>query len=386
MNLKHILKAAFFTPGLNNRWGLPLLFVGIPGGGKSTQLESESRALGLHAETLISSLRDPTDFGGMPFIGTKDGQTTFQLAAMPWVHRAADAGHAAVLFDEINTAPQSVFASLLRVILEGVVGDYRLPSTVRFVAAMNPVECSAGGNDIPPPLANRFGHIRFENPDAQAWTSWLLGGAAPAGQERLDPKAEEARVMDEWPTAWAKARGTVSGFVRARPNLLHKMPTAFDPGASMAWPSPRTWEMATRALAGSEVHALDQTNTEVLVEAFVGTAAASEFITYLAKLDLPDPADVLDGKVQFKHEPSRLDRTAAVLDSCAALVSSPTAPKRNARADVLWRLLGDIGKSALDVIVPCGVTLVKAQLLTPASKPVLVQLQPVLKAAGITGA
>lgn len=385
MNIQNILKAAFFTPGVYGRWGLPLLITGIPGGGKTATITDATTRCGMTSETLLASLREPTEFGGFPFISGTGDNMTIKLAAMPWVERAVAAKHAVVNCDEINTAPESVFAALLRVILEGVVGDVKLPSTVRFVACMNPPECSAGGRDIPAPLANRFGHLRFDNPDANLWANWLLAGNEHMG-EAMNPAAEEARVMALWPSAYAKSRGLVAGFIRTRPQLLHKMPQAFDPKASLAWPSPRTWEMAARSRAGAEIHGLDATDSEVLFEAFVGEGAASEFLTYVSKMDLPDPADVLDGKVQFTHEPTRLDRTVAVLDSCAALVSSPAAAKRAARADNLWKLLGEVAKQAIDLTVPCGVTLVKSKLLTPASKPVLRELQPILAAAGITGA
>ncbi len=52
---------------------------------------------------------------------------------------------------------------------------------------------------------------------------------------------EEERVMNAWPNAEAKAKGLVAGFLRRRPELLHKQPKADDPQASRAWPSRRTW-------------------------------------------------------------------------------------------------------------------------------------------------
>jgi len=385
MEMSKFLKAVWFTPGVKHRWGLPMLFEGKPGTAKTSMVEQAAVACGLHCEVLIGSLREPSDFLGLPIPEKAGDRTRTAYASPTWVDRVTKAGRAVVPFDEINTAPPATQAALLRVVLEGFVGDDKVPDTVRFVAMMNATEDAAGGWDLAPPLANRFGHFKWDVPDSETWGDWLLAGAnGHSSSEAFDPKAEEERVLKAWPTPWAKSRGLVAGFIRKRPELLFKMPNAGDPAASKAWPSPRTWEYAARAIAGSEVHELDEVNADALLAAFVGASAASEFTFYRKEADLPDPADLLDGKVTFKHEPKRLDRTVAVFSACAALVTSPKAEKQADRCAALWKMCAEVMKDAADVVVPAARALVRAKLSRVSeAKPVLVKLQPILAAAGI---
>lgn len=396
------LKASFFTPGVGGRWGIPILFEGQPGGGKTAMTQGAAHGFGLELLALVASLREPSDFLGLPIpqklskaqlikrygAGAEEAlagmDTLVTYSPAEWALKMAANGRGVVFFDEINTAPPAVQAALLRVILEGAVGEFQLPPGIRFVGAMNSTDDAAGGYDLAPPLANRFGHLRWEAPGPTDWTDWLM---TDVDREIKfgDAEAEERRVMAAWPSAFAKARGVISGFIRRRPDLLHKMPKAGDPKAGKAWPSHRSWEMASRALAASEIHDFDQGETEEFIGAFVGMEPIAEFATWLAEADLPDPADVLDGKVKFKHNEDRLDVSAAVLQSCAAFVSPENCDKRPARAEKLWTILGEMLDS-VDVIVPAARVLIKSKLggaQVKASRPVLLEVQPVLAAAGI---
>ena len=165
--------------------------------------------------------------------------------------------------------------------------------------------------------------------------------------------------------------------------MLMKMPKAGDPKGSKAWPSPRSWEMAARALAGAEVHGLGEADRELMIAAFVGAEPTNEFITWMIEADLPDPADVLDGRVKFKHDPQRLDRSVAVLSACAAFVAPTKSVKRKERAAKLWEILGEMNDQK-DIMVPAARTLVRARLASgEAARPVLLKLQPLLAAAGV---
>lgn len=383
MNLK-ILKTVFFTPGTNNRWGLPVILEGQPGTAKTSKIQELTNECGLDLQSVIASLREPSDFLGLPIPRQMDdGSTSVEYAAAKWAVDIREAKHGLVFFDEINTAPPAVQAALLRVVFEGVVGELQLPPEVRFIAAMNSTEDAAGGWDLAPPLANRFGHFKWDPPDAEDWGDWLLAGAGEDTAKPGSAAAEEKRVLKAWDGPWAQARGLIAGFIRRRPELLHKMPKPGDPKASKAWPSPRTWEMAARAHAGAQVHGLNDEDREHLIAAFIGVEPTNELCKWLHEADLPDPADILDGKEKFKHDAQRLDRTVAVLSACAAFVAPEKAAKRKARASKLWEILGEV-KDAKDVVVPACRTLVRARLTgMESARPVLLALQPVLRAAGV---
>jgi len=383
MEKKTMLHVAWFTPGSNGRWGLPLLLEGRPGTAKTAIIESAAAGFGLACETVIASLREPSDFLGLP-IPNKTGGVSYAPPA--WALRIADAVRGVVFLDELNTAPPAVQAALLRVVNDSVVGELRLPPGIRWIAAQNAVEESVGGYDLAPPTANRWGHVAWLSTTAEAFADWLIGHAGEVAKgEALDAAAEEARVESLFPAAFAKASGLVAAFVKRRGELLHKQPKTGDPKASKAWPSPRTWELATRALAGAEVHGLSLMDGEELLACFIGEGAAIEFSAWRTMVDLPDPAAVLDGKATFKHEAARLDRTIALLDSCAALVAPQAAEKRNERAAVLWTLLAALLGDAPDLIVPAARTLVGAKLVgMKEAREALKRVQPILAAAGMT--
>jgi hypothetical protein len=95
---------------------------------------------------------------------------------------------------------------------------------------------------------------------------------------------------------------------------------------------------------------------------------------------------VLDGKVPFTHNPKRLDRTAAVLGSCHALVCPANAEKRKERTQKLWSILSDkkLLDEAMDVAFGSVKALVGAKLhTTQVAYGVLGKMLPLLKAAGI---
>lgn len=401
MDIRKMLKALWFTPGIKGRWGLPVLFEGKPGTAKSAQVEAAAKSLGLHCETLIASLREPSDFLGLP-IPTEDA---VEYRVGVWARRLMQAKYGVGFLDELNTAAPAVQAALLRMVLDGVVGDLVLPNTIRWVGAQNAVGDAAGGWDLAPPLANRFGHFPWDVPSTDNWCEWLLGcndgvfmpvaPAKDAKPEKVEKHAkatnvasmaeqEEQAVLDVWIEPFARMRGSVSAFLHRRSELLHKQPQTGSAEASKAWPSPRTWEMAARAATGAEIHDLSEAERETLVAGFIGAGAAGEWFAFSRTMDLPDPADVLDEKVPFKYDPKRQDRVYAILSGCGALISDQKAPKQKDRGAVLWKILNTMVKDAADLCMPAARQLVAGGLAAlPEARPVLITMQPLLQAAGI---
>src|SRR5438094_5905781 len=107
---------------------VPVLLWGAPGTGKSSAVRKLAHAMNWPCETVIASIREPSDFAGLPIVA--DGAVRF--APPTWARRLAESGReGGLLFlDEISTAPPAVQAALLRVVLERVVGDLTLPDNV----------------------------------------------------------------------------------------------------------------------------------------------------------------------------------------------------------------------------------------------------------------
>lgn len=404
---QRVLWAALFAQGLNGRRGLPYVLVGEPGSAKTSSVRQLSAQANLAFEGVLGSLRSPIDFLGVPVPRrmqlnehtqhlSPDGDAEFtymHYAPAGFSMRAAMAKRAVILLDEVNTCPPSVQAALLRVLFEGVVGELELPPGVRMLLAMNETKDAAGGWDIAPPLANRMGWIEWSSPTPQEFTKFLLNGGrgvdlvrgadgewTPA--DKADPATEEAAVDALWPKAWASAVGEVSGFLHRRAELLLKRGKEGD----RQWPSPRTWELTTRALTGSYVYDLSEIEREMACAAFVGSGAFGEFFAWRKEADLPDPEALLDGLVTFKHTPARLDRTAAVLTACTAIVTPDNAPSRKERSGRLWSLIRGMTADATDVCLPSVVALCNARLMNghPEAYHVLANIEPVMSAAGIT--
>jgi MoxR-like ATPase len=371
-----------------DRWGLPLILWGAPGTAKSATIVELARLYGLPCEVLTPGERGEGAFGVTPVPEQLPGNGTVLRYPPPeWIEnlRAEDGEERGIVFvDETNSAPPALQPALLGLIQERRIGGHQLGPRVRVLGAANPVSQSAGGWDLAAPVANRCGHVDWPAPSAEEWGAWLTGqaGAQEAGR---DATVEEEMVLASWPEAWALAAGTVAAFLKTRSELLHKMPADGSPEQGRAWPSPRTWEYAARALASARVHKLGEEDESELVASFIGVAAAGELFTWILEADLPDPAALLDGAVTFAPDPRRLDRTEAVLSACAALVTPGKADKRQARASSLWTLCTLVAGQAKDAVIPAAIALCRAGLQgVKEAKPVLAALHDVISAAEAT--
>lgn len=342
---------------------IPTIVWGAPGIGKTSAIYSIADGLGLHAECIIASLREPSDFAGLPIVA---GQRVV-LAPPAWAERIVarheEGGASILFFDEISTAPPATQAALLRVVLERQVGDLKLPDDTAIVAAANPAEMAAGGWDLSAPLANRFCHITA-GVDAGAWAEGIVGGF----------ETPVPRLPSTWQEYLPQARATVAGFIKRRPGLLLAIPNS-ESERGQAWPSPRSWEMATRALA---VTLATGEQDLALVAGCVGGAAVAELANYIRELDLPDPEELLADPDSFVM-PARGDIAYATLAAVAAAARTNMTVERWLAA---WQIIRKAADSAPDVAASAARSLARAH---NSSLPVpnITNLAPVLRAAGL---
>ena len=380
MNFTKMIRAMLFTPGLSGRWGLNILIEGKPGIAKSALIKKIATESGLNLEAIIASTRCPEDFAGMPVADLENKR----LTRLPdrWIRSLIDADGGLAFLDEFSNTPNSVGAALLRLVNEGEAGDEHLPRRLRFIAAQNPAASSADGHDLSPAGANRWVHVSWTGPTVDEWSDWMLGGASDITETPVDARAEEARVMALWPEPFAKARGLVTSFIKAMPSELHNQPAESDPRSSKGWASHRSWEMVTRIIAGAEIHGLSEEEKQTLITGAVGEAAAIKLMQFSNDNDLPSPADILDGKIDFIPD-HKLDRTIAVYNSCVALLTSQPE-KMPARTPVMWKLLAKQVGVKTDLIVSAVRSLIIANVPDCAeSKKVKIAIHPVLEAAGM---
>src|ERR687886_1438906 len=80
---------------------VPVLLWGGPGTGKSSAVRDLATTMGWPCEVVIASIREPSDFAGLPVVA--DGGVRF--APPRWAQRLGAAGHGILFLDEISTAP-----------------------------------------------------------------------------------------------------------------------------------------------------------------------------------------------------------------------------------------------------------------------------------------
>ena len=318
---------------------VPLILWGNPGQGKTKGLEALAAGRGWHLETVIASIREPADFAGLPVVGP-DGSV--HLAPPSWARRlaaAAAAGKTGLLFfDELSTAVPATQAALLRVINDRVVGDLPLPPGTRIAAAANDAAQAADGWDLAAPTANRFLHLSYALPADVVADGFMLTW----------PEVPQLSPVD-LPAHRGRAAIAIASFLRARPLLVTVIPDSAA-AAGKAYPTPRSWEMAMKLLATSWSVSAPKGVVATLLAGAVGDAAASELISYLNALDLPDPEQVLADPEGFVL-PERADVAYAVGGSVLLAVENhPTAERWAAYGKLLARL-ASTGRADISVVL-----------------------------------
>lgn len=186
-------------------------------------------------------------------------------------------------------------AALLRLVLERKVGAHPLLPTVRIAAAANPPELTASGWELSAPLANRFVHIQW-NLESETYLHALESDFSTAKLPEIDPQQFQERV--------AYWRYIVQGYLK-RGGALYSQPAEDE----YAYATPRSWDFAIALMAGCDVlgyaprpdtrQSGQNTNPFIrLVYGCVGSGTAQAFLGHIRNLRIPDPQDVLEGKVQ----------------------------------------------------------------------------------------
>jgi ATPase family protein associated with various cellular activities (AAA) len=346
---------------------VPVLLWGAPGTGKTSAIRAMAETMGLPCETVIASIREPSDFAGLPVISDK----TVHFAPPRWAQRLAEAGTGILFLDELSTAPPAVQAALLRVVLERTVGDLALPADVAVVAAANPPEQAADGWDLSAPLANRLCHLSWETTPKSIADGLASGWSAP----------DVPLLPDGWESGELLNRGLVATFLRARPALAIAPPTDAT-AAGRGWPSPRTWEMAARLVTAAAAAGAGDQARSALIRGAVGEGAGVEFLAWVTEMDLPDPEAVLADPASFRL-PERGDRAYAALASIAAAVAALPTPDRWIAG---WRVLGSCAETAPDVAATAAMVLAKCRppdLEAGQMPPEIKMFLPLIRDAGL---
>jgi hypothetical protein len=272
----------------------PVMLWGPPGVGKSRIAAAVAEHHRVPLVDIRLSQMEPTDLRGIPY--RQDDRVLWSVPAL-LPDRERHGARGILFLDEITSAPPTVTASAYQLILDRRLGEYTVPPGWALFAAGNRHGDRGVSYVMPAPLANRFTHYEIE-PHLDDWVQW-------AHDTGIDPR--------------------IVAFLRFRTDLLFQ----FDPArASAAFPSPRSWEYADRAL-----RKFRDCPTLMLdaLQACVGAAAGIEVMAFIEHMAaMPDIEAIATGR--SSDMPLGLDMQYGL---AAALVRRAQAACRSGEGDAV---------------------------------------------------
>lgn len=281
--------------------GLPLktfpavMLWGAPGIGKSQAVRQLAESLESRTgkRVVITDVRlllfNPIDLRGIP---TANADKTLAVWLKPSIFKMDESKNVVnILFlDELTAAPQSVQAAAYQIALDRIIGEHKLPENCIVIAAGNRLTDKSVAFKMPKALCNRLMHIEVEC-SYESWREWAVRSGV------------ENRIL---------------GFLSFRRSFL----MTDDPNEDVAYPTPRSWEMASNVLRFVQP---DLKAAMPMIAGLVGNGAASELKNWCSVYrDLPSIADIFDGK------PAAVPQNT---DALYALAASITAYAREHKDD-----------------------------------------------------
>ena len=243
----------------------PIFIWGPPGIGKSDIVSQISEDIDAYMIDVRLSLWEPTDIKGVPYYAANDNTMKWAPPAeLPDAKMAKKYKKIVLFLDEMNSAAPAVQAAAYQLILNRKVGTYKLPDNVLIVAAGNREADKGVTYRMPAPLANRFVHLELKV-DFDDWFSWAVKNS----------------IHED-----------VVGYLTFAKKDLYD----FDPKSpSRSFATPRSWAFVSELLEDDD----DENTTTDLVSGSVGEGLAVKFMAHRKVASkLPDPVDILNGKVK----------------------------------------------------------------------------------------
>ena len=244
----------------------PIFIWGPPGIGKSEVVHQIGDE---YKKSLVIDIRlslwEPTDIKGIPYFDAVQGRMVWAPPVELPDEATAKKYDIIILFmDEMNSAPPAVQAAAYQLILNRRVGTYHLPKNVVIVAAGNREADKGVTYRMPAPLANRFVHLEL-SVNFDDWFQWAVTN---------------------------DIHEDVVGYLTFAKKDLYD----FDPKSpSRSFATPRSWSFVSELLEDDD----DENTTTDLVSGAVGEGLAVKFMAHRKVASkLPDPIDILNGKVK----------------------------------------------------------------------------------------
>lgn len=261
---------------------IPVMLWGPPGIGKSSIIHQIASETSNKVIDLRLAQLEPTDLRGVPMPNRDSGRAEWFLPAF-WPTPATEDttrtvvaedgttsqvpvkagccvdGPGVIFLDEIEKAPVSVKNASLQLVLDRMVGTYKLPDDWAIVCAGNREEDGAFSQPLGSALSNRMIHLEVE-PDVDAWATW----------------AREHDVSED-----------IIGFLHFKPELLYKLTEEH------AFPTPRSWVIGSKLISSVKSN---RDQKELLASA-VGRGASQEYTVWANVYRSVDPEAILNGQL-----------------------------------------------------------------------------------------
>jgi len=250
----------------------PMFVWGPPGIGKSETFEQIKNAYIEQGKTcaLIDcrlALWDPTDLKGYPYFDQTANKMRFSAPdELPDEEMAKQYDIIILFLDELNGASPATQAAAYQLVLNRAIGKYQLPDNVVIAAAGNRDTDKGVTYRMPKPLANRFLHYEVKV-DFNTWQDWAI-------KNQIHPD--------------------VVGYLTTFKNDLYN----FDASSNeRSFATPRSWTFVSETI--SDVEGFTEEEVTDMVAAGIGEGLALKFKAHReVSGTLPNPSDILDGKVK----------------------------------------------------------------------------------------
>jgi len=256
------------------RAGLVPFLMSPPGIGKSDLAHQIAKKYGLFVIDIRLSTYDPSDLNGFPFLQQIKGIQKAGYVPMntfPIEGEEPPEGYKGwmILLDEFNSAPITVQAAAYKLILDRMVGQYRLHKKVVIMAAGNRMMDKAITNRIGTAMQSRvitlLVKVCFD-----AWMDWAI-------THDIDHR--------------------VISFLKVQPNLLHN----FNPDhQELTFACPRTWHFTSKIIKPWPMVTLDKL---AVLAGTTGEGSARQFLAYneiYANPDFPTLERILEDPKQCR--------------------------------------------------------------------------------------
>lgn len=240
--------------------GLVPMLHGSPGLGKSAVVRQIAKQYKLKLIDLRLSQCEPTDLLGFPFM--QNGRSGYApMDTFPLEVDPIPAGYEGWLLflDELPSAPIAVQAASYKLILDRMVGLYKLHPKVAVVGAGNLETDGAIVNPISTALASRMLHL-FVEFNVKDWLNW-------AHENQFDHR--------------------ITSFIEFRPDKAY----TFKPDSTeLAYACPRTWESSNKIFQHQDINR----ETLPLFAGLLSEGVAREFFGFCqASANLPKIEQIL---------------------------------------------------------------------------------------------